>query len=147
VLPSLELNYGASDNLELHFLAGLAFDRQSPSGARFGSGDVELGVKYRFIEADEAGWRPDVAFAPALDLPAGDRRRALGTGHAHAFLPLILGRSFEPWSAFGEVGYAVRRRSHALSRRRADLGRRALPYQRDGDRRQGKHCLQYRRRL
>jgi hypothetical protein len=76
VLPSLELNYGASDNLELHFLAGLAFDRQSPSGARFGSGDVELGVKYRFIEADEAGWRPDVAFAPALDLTAGDRRRA-----------------------------------------------------------------------
>jgi hypothetical protein len=107
VLPSLELNYGATDNLELHFLAGLAFDRQSPSGARFGSGDVELGVKYRFIEAEVAGWRPDVAFAPALDLPAGDRRRALGSGHAHAFLPLIIGRSFEPWSAFGEVGYAV----------------------------------------
>jgi hypothetical protein len=122
VLPSLELNYGASDNLELHFLAGLAFDRQSPSGARFGSGDVELGLKYRFIEADEAGWRPDVAFAPALDLPAGDRRRALGTGpHAHAFLPLILGRSFEPWSAFGEVGYAVqsgRRQPRLVVRRR-----------------------------
>src|SRR4051794_7414679 len=54
VLPSFELNYGATDNLQLHFLAGLAFDRQSPGGARFGSGDVELGVKYRFIEADEA---------------------------------------------------------------------------------------------
>lgn len=107
VLPSFELNYGATDTLQLHFLAGLAFGRQSPGGARFGSGDVELGVKYRFIEADEAGWRPDVAFVPALDLPAGDRRRALGTGHAHAFLPLTIGRSFGPSNAFGEVGYAV----------------------------------------
>jgi hypothetical protein len=107
VLPSFELNYGATDNVQLHFLAGLAFDRQSPNGAHFGSGDVELGVKYRFIQAEEQGWIPDVAFVPALDLPAGDRRHALGTGHAHAFLPLTIGRDFAPWSAFGEVGYAV----------------------------------------
>jgi len=107
LLPSFELNYGATDHLQLHFFTGLAFDRQSPSGARFGSGDVGLGVKYRFIDADEEGWRPDVAFAPVIDLPAGDSRRNLGTGHTHAFLPLSIGHSFGAWDSFAQIGYAV----------------------------------------
>ena len=38
-------------------IAPLAFDAPSGSGTKFGMGDTELGVKYRFVAEDADGWR------------------------------------------------------------------------------------------
>jgi hypothetical protein len=102
-----EVNYGLLDQLELHVFAPLAFDSSRDTGTHFGAGDVELGVKYRFIEADDYGWRPAVALAPTISLPSGSSSHGLGTGRAHGTLPIWVSEEIKQWTVFGGGGYAV----------------------------------------
>jgi hypothetical protein len=38
----------------------MAYSAPRGSAAQYGIGDVELGVKYRFIHEDEEGWKPSL---------------------------------------------------------------------------------------
>jgi hypothetical protein len=105
-LPGVELNYGVLPDLQLHVIAPLAFDHASGSSAQFGYGDTELGVKYRFIQEDENGWRPMVGVFP-LQVPTGNSDRGLGTGSTHAYLPVWLQKSFGDWTTYGGGGYWI----------------------------------------
>jgi len=106
-LPGVEINYGAAPELQLHVIAPLAFDAPSGGGTRFGYGDTELGVKYRFIDEDADGWRPQLGVFPLLEVPTGNERRGLGTGHVDAFIPLWLQKSFGSWTTYGGGGYWI----------------------------------------
>lgn len=103
--PHLEANYGVAPNVQLHLLAPDAFDRQKGGPAAFGPGDVELGVKYRFIQESE--YVPMVGIFPFLELPTGSKARGLGTGEAQFFLPLWLQKSRGPWTTYGGGGYWI----------------------------------------
>ncbi len=105
ILPGIDANYGAAENLQLHATLPVAFDAPSGHPAVFGYGDTEFGAKFRFITGDENGWRPDVAIYPAVDFPTGDAARNLGSGHTRVFLPLWLQKSFGKWTVFGGPGY------------------------------------------
>jgi hypothetical protein len=107
MLPGVEINYGAAPDLQLHVASSLAYDRASGSNTKFGIGDIELGAKYRFIQEDTDGWRPQIGIAPQLELPTGDESRGLGTGHTHAFLPVWLQKSFGDWTTYGGGGYWI----------------------------------------
>jgi hypothetical protein len=107
VLPGIEVNYGALPETQLHIVLPLAFDRPAGSSAKFGYGDTELGVKYRFVTEDEQGWRPQIGIFPLLELPSGNEARGLGTGHVHAFLPLWLQKGFGKWLTYGGGGYWI----------------------------------------
>ena len=65
---------------------------------RYGLGDIELGVKYRFI--DESERRPQVGTFPLLLLPTGSGSRGLGSGEVQALLPIWLQKSFGPWTTY-----------------------------------------------
>ncbi len=73
----------------------------------WGAGDVELGVKYRFIEQDKEGAAPSAAFYPLIETPTGDAARGLGGGRARIFLPVWLQKDFGDWSTFGGGGYWI----------------------------------------
>ena len=103
--PHLELNYGAAPNLQLHLIAPMAFDAPSHGKAQFGYGDTELGAKYRFVQETES--LPQIGTFPMLELPTGDDKRGLGSGHVQAFLPLWLQKSFGPWTTYGGGGYRI----------------------------------------
>lgn len=105
--PGVEVNYGAAPNLQLHLAAPLAVDRPSGGPAAFGFGDVELGVKYRFVEESETGWRPQIGVFPLVELPTGDQRRGLGGGHTRVFLPVWLQKSRGEWLTYGGGGYWI----------------------------------------
>jgi hypothetical protein len=105
--PNIEVNYSPTDRLLLHVMAPLAFDRLNHGATHFGLGDVELGARYRFIDEEPQGWRPNVAAFPLLDLPTGNESRNLGTGHTHAFLPLWLSKSFGDWIPYVGGGYWI----------------------------------------
>ena len=107
ILPGIEVNYGALPDLQLHLVAPLAFDRPEGSGTKFGYGDTELGAKFRFVQEDEAGWRPQAGVFPLLEVPTGNDARGLGTGRVHAFLPLWLQKSFGQWLTYGGGGYWI----------------------------------------
>jgi hypothetical protein len=105
ILPGVEVNYGALPDLQLHVIAPVAFDAPSGSRPKFGYGDTELGLKYRFIDEDKDGWRPQIGIFPLFEAPTGNAERGLGTGHGHAFLPVWLQKSFGPWVTYGGGGY------------------------------------------
>ncbi len=94
VLPAFELTDGLIPDGQVHVVAPVAFDRLSGGSTQFGYSDTELGFKYRFIHEDEKGWRPQVATFPLLEIPTGNEGRDLGTGHASAFFPIWVQKSF-----------------------------------------------------
>jgi hypothetical protein len=104
IFPGLEVNYGALPDLQLHVIAPLALDERTGGNWQSGYGDTELGVKYRFIQEDEEGWRPMVGTFPLVQLPSGNASRGLGTGQTHAYLPLWIQKSFGEWSTYGGGG-------------------------------------------
>jgi len=101
-LPHIEVNYGVLPNVQLHTIvpAVLAWTRRE--GVAYGFGDIELGVKLRFV--DEGEWCPQIGIFPLVDLPTGSKRRGLGAGALQSLLPLWLQKSFGPWTTYGGGG-------------------------------------------
>jgi hypothetical protein len=100
--PHVEVNFGALAELQLHAIvpASLALSNGVP--ARYGLGDTELGVKYRFV--DEGERRPQIGTFPLLSLPTGSASRGLGSGEIQVLLPIWLQKSFGPWTTYGGGG-------------------------------------------
>jgi hypothetical protein len=107
VLPAWEFNYGLIPNGQLHIVAPLAFDSPSGGSTLFGYGDTELGFKYRFIDEDKDGTRPQVGIFPMLELPTGNQNRNLGAGRVRLFLPVWVQKSFGDWTTYGGGGYWI----------------------------------------
>ena len=105
--PSLEVNYGAAANLQLHLIATTAYDAPSGSAAAFGVGDTELGAKYRFINPGKDDWYPEVGVFPLIELPSGNASRNLGAGQVQVFLPVWLQKNFGKWTTYGGGGYWI----------------------------------------
>ncbi len=104
-LPHAEVNYGVLPDTQLHLIVPAAYSNPHDAAAQYGLGDIELGVKYRFIHEDEKGWRPQVGIFPIVDLPTGDSSRELGEGRARIFFPVWLQKSWGPWTTYGGGGY------------------------------------------
>lgn len=90
-----EFNLGCAAETQCHVAVPIAFDHPAGEAPRAGPGDVELGVKYRFLDSPGDGW--SAAVYPTLDLPTGDAARGLGNGRAQLLLPLWVQRSSGPW--------------------------------------------------
>ena len=103
--PHLELNYGVVTNVMLHLIAPLAYDAPSAGISRYGYGDMELGVKFRFIQETER--RPQIGIFPLLQIPTGSESPGLGSGRVQAFLPVWLQKSFGDWTIYGGGGYGI----------------------------------------
>lgn len=101
-LPHVEANYGFAPNFMAHLIIGASFD--SPRGGRFryGFGDMELGVKFRFVE--ESDGRPMVGTFPHVEVPTGSHADGLGSGQLQAFLPIWAQKSWGPWTTYGGGG-------------------------------------------
>ena len=103
--PHFEVNYGTLPNLQLHLIAPFSYVSPNDGSSHYGFGDMELGVKYRFVE--EEGHLPMVATFPLVGLPTGNHNKGLGAGHMRAFLPLWLQKSWGPWTTYGGGGYFI----------------------------------------
>ncbi len=105
--PSVEVNYGAAPNLQLHVIVNAAFDTPAGQTAQYGLGDTELGMKYRLLNPGPDDWFPEIGVFPLLEVPTGDARRALGSGHLQEFLPIWLQKNFGKWTTYGGGGYLI----------------------------------------
>jgi hypothetical protein len=103
--PHLEVNYGVVPNVQLHTIVPLSYVQPAGGPIHYGPGDIELGVKVRFI--DETATIPMVGTFPLLELPVGRASQGLGTGHLHGLLPLWLQKSWGPWTSYGGGGYWI----------------------------------------
>jgi hypothetical protein len=104
-LPHLEFNYGVLPNVHLHLIAPLQYVKSEGESAQYGFGDLELGIKYRFIQETESV--PMVGTFPIVLLPTGNKDNGLGSGETQIFLPLWLQKSWGPWTTYGGGGYWI----------------------------------------
>ncbi len=105
--PGSDINYGILPNVQAHVNVALAASTTSGIGTSYGPADLELGVKYRLVEAKSEDWWPQIGIYPFLDLPTGDASRGLGTGSVHAFLPIWIQKVFGKWTTYGGGGYWI----------------------------------------
>lgn len=106
-LPAFEADYGALPNLQLHIVVAQGYVAVENSHAGFALSDVELGAKYRFISPSNDDWFPQVATFPLIEVPVGNQKLGLSTGHAQIFLPIWLEKDFGKWSVYGGGGYWI----------------------------------------
>jgi hypothetical protein len=97
----LEINYGAFADTQISADLPLGYQTERHDSTRFGLGDATLGVKYRFIEEDDAGWRPQVSFYPSIEIPLAPSAGR----NTREFFPLWAQKSFGDWTTFGGGGY------------------------------------------
>lgn len=99
----LDLNYGAVDGVQLTATVPLSVSHDPVDGWRSGSGDLELGVKYRFLNDEQSGF--SAAIFPRVILPTaahspGEKTRLL--------LPAWAQKNFAGGtSIFGGGGYTI----------------------------------------
>ena len=103
--PHAEANYGILPDAQLHLIVPVAFTAPDHGTAHVGVGDVEMGLKYRFVS--EAENRPQVGVFPLVELPTGSHDRGLGSGGAQVFLPLWVQKSVGHWTTYGGAGYGI----------------------------------------
>ena len=106
-LPAMEFNYGGFPDTQLHVMLPLGF-ASGGGGTKFGAADVELGVKYRFVEEDEQGWRPQVATYPLVEIPLAPASDGFATRSGDIFLPLWAQKDLDAnWTLDAGGGYWI----------------------------------------
>jgi hypothetical protein len=112
--PAVEFNWGALPNVHLHIIvpAAAIFPSNNASVApagqgprAFGLGDIELGIKYRFVQ--ETKHRPMIGTFTMFEIPTGSAPRGLGVGKTWYKLPLWTQKSFGPWTTYGGGGVTL----------------------------------------
>ena len=103
--PHVEVNYGVVPEVQLHMILPMAWNRPTGGSTQYGFGDIELGVKYRFIHEGE--WIPQAGTFPLAEIPTGDSSRGLGEGRVRMYFPLWLQKSKGPWTSYGGGGYWI----------------------------------------
>jgi hypothetical protein len=103
--PHFEVNYGALPNLQLHLIAPFSYVSPDDGSSHYGFGDMELGVKYRFLQ--ETPLLPQVGTFPLLEVSTGSHKLGLGSGHVKTFLPIWFQKNWGPWTSYAGGGYWI----------------------------------------
>jgi len=104
-LPAIEYNYGPAPNLHLHIVVPYGQDHAVTGGSSAGLGDIELGVKFRFVQ--ETDTRPMIGIFPMAELATGNASQNLGNGRTWFKLPLWIQKSWGGWTTYGGGGEAI----------------------------------------
>ena len=96
-----EINYGVFPETQLTFSFPLD-PNPGPGGMGIVWAPLGVGAKYRFVDEDVDGWRPEVAFFPSVAIPIGSATR---TSPTTEFFPIWLQKNFGGWSFFGGGGW------------------------------------------
>ena len=99
----LDLNYGPVSGVQLTATLPLSYAHSPEGGWQAGTGDVEFGVKYRFLHDEKNGLSAAIfprAILPTASHAPGERARFL--------LPLWVGKDFAGGtSVFGGAGFTI----------------------------------------
>ena len=103
--PAIEYNRGVAPNTQFHLVLPYAWNVPNHGAAASGIGDVELGIKYRFLNVDNGGLQ--IGAFPMAELATGSARRGLGNGHTWYRLPLWIQKSKGAWTFDGGGGFII----------------------------------------
>ena len=103
--PAIEYNRGILPQTQFHIVVPLAWNVPAHGDVATGIGDVELGVKYRFV--DSADDSLQFGMFPMAEIATGSARRGLGNGRTWYRLPLWLQKSAGSWTFDGGAGVII----------------------------------------
>ncbi|MGH8182703.1 MAG: hypothetical protein ACREPH_03485, partial [Rhodanobacteraceae bacterium] len=103
--PAIEYNRGVAHDTQFHVVLPLAWNVPAHGGKAIGLGDIELGIKYRFLNANDGEWQ--IGVFPMVELATGSARRGLGNGRTWYRLPLWVQKSTGAWTLDGGGGFIV----------------------------------------
>jgi hypothetical protein len=105
--PLLDINYGVGERTQLKYEVPLLVLDERGRGPRADLGDSSLGVKYRFLDQEQAGVDVSVYPQVSINSPTRSVQRGFVDRGTNVFLPVEVARSFGPWEIGAEVGYEV----------------------------------------
>ena len=105
VTPGFEFNWGALPNVHLHMIVPAAGILPADEPRAFGLGDIELGIKLRFVQ--EGKHRPMLGTFTMFEIPTGNAAKGLGLGKTWYKVPLWAQKSFGPWTTYGGGGVTL----------------------------------------
>jgi len=101
--PALEFNAGILPDTQVHVVVPWAYDRTQGVPTQSGLGDLEVGLKYRFLH--ETAALPQVGVFPLVEIPTGRSEQGLGSGHTQVLLPVWVQKGWGPWTTYGGCGW------------------------------------------
>ena len=105
--PAMELNCGPFPDTHLHIIIPALAILPAMGPRTFGIGDIETGIKYRFVHENDKGKRPMVGTFVMFEIPTGSPIKGTGVGKPWAKIPLWVQKSFGPWTTYGGGGVTV----------------------------------------
>jgi hypothetical protein len=103
--PAIEYNLGIAPNTQFHVVVPMAWNAPNHGATSTGLGDIELGIKYRFVNLDDDALQMGVF--PMVELATGSAQRGLGHGHTRYRLPLWVQKSVGARTFDGGGGFIV----------------------------------------
>lgn len=103
-VPAYESKMWIMDDLQGRFVMPVTLSVSPGKTTTYGYGDLDLGLKYRFIH--ETKIIPQVAFFPKITLPSGDHALRLGNARAIERVPFWAQKTWGKWILSGGGGYA-----------------------------------------
>jgi Putative MetA-pathway of phenol degradation len=100
--PLFDLNYGLPD-IQLKLEIPVAIVQQDGDATAAGSGDLLLGVKWRFFNNERS--QVHLGVYPQLLVPSGNELGGLGEGRTAFVLPLLAQKNWGAWTIYGNIGY------------------------------------------
>ena len=104
-VPAFEYNYGLTTDIMLHSVLPFVSSQPNDGTKEYGLGDIELGVKYRFVK--ESDTMPQIGIFPMAELNTGDSNKGLGNGKTWWRLPVWMQKSFGEWTSYWGAGYVI----------------------------------------
>ena len=103
--PDLDINFGIGERIQLTYENAWLRVHNPPSTAKFGLGQSNFGVKWRFYDAGESGWSISTFPQAFVNNPNNSVNRGI-TPESNVFLlPFEFSRKFGPVDADFELGY------------------------------------------
>lgn len=106
-LPSVDINYGFTPNLQLHIQPRYSYEKEGKT--KYGFDNIEVGAKYRFLEFGDDHAKTMVAIYPLFQLPTGDPKLGGGRDQVQTFLPIWIQHDTDNWTVYGGAGYRINR--------------------------------------
>jgi len=104
-VPDLDINFGVGDRIQLTYENAWLRVQNPSSGTRFGLGQSNPGVKWRFYDAGESGLNVSVFPQFFLNNPNDAVRRGITPTSQSFLLPFEFSRKFGPIDVDYEIGY------------------------------------------
>jgi hypothetical protein len=103
-LPDADINYGWGDHVQLKLDVPWTFVRESGERWKSGLGSGNVGVKWRFIDAEEHGFSMSTYPQYLSSWSSSSKNRGITSEQKEFFLPVEISGKAGEWDLDGEVG-------------------------------------------